>query len=532
MQGLMMDEALTVPGILDHAKRNFGDQQVVSVGSDGSRSSVTYRQIWQSSRQLAGALQKLGLTMGDRVGTLAWNTARHLEIYYGVPGMGGIVHTLNPRLTPELLAYMVAQAGDRVLFFDREFTALARGLASLGVVETFVLLGSAEEAAAADWPELLSYDELVLDAAPLEEWVAVDEGQAAGLCYTSGTTGNPKGVLYSHRSTVLHALVSALPTNLNLTERDTVVPVVPMFHVNAWGLPHVCPLVGAKLVLPREQLDGASLEALFLAEDVTFAAGVPTLWQGLAEQLQRSGTALPALRDLAVGGAAMPGPLFDFFYETLGITMKQGWGMTETSPLCTYGTLGPRWDTATGEAQRAQRLKQGRPLFGVNMKLATEQDADHVPGELLVRGPWIARRYFASPPTEDREWFATGDICDFDTHGYMTITDRAKDLIKSGGEWISSLELEELALGVSGVAQAAAIAVPDPKWGERPLLVVRRAEEADVSADAIRQAMAASLASWQVPERIIFVEHMPIGATGKILKNALRKQFTTASPNG
>lgn len=529
MEGLMMSGALSVPAILDHAARNFATQQVVSVEADGTRRTSTYHQVWKSSRQLASAIQALGLDVGDRLATLAWNTARHLEIYYGVPGMGGIVHTLNPRLTPEMLAYMVEQAGDRVLFFDVEFMPLARSLVSLDVIEHFILLGSAEAAAAADWPGLLSYDELVGNAAPLNGWVALDEEQAAGLCYTSGTTGKPKGVLYSHRSTVLHALVSGLPTNLNLTERDCVVPVVPMFHVNAWGLPHLCPLVGAKLVLPRGQLDGASLEALFLAEEVTFAAGVPTLWQGLAEQLQRSGTALPALRDLAVGGAAMPGPLFDFFREKLGITMKQGWGMTETSPLCTYGTLGPDWDDAPAAKQRAQRLKQGRPLFGVELKLATQEDGEHAPGELLVRGPWIARRYFASEPAQDREWFATGDICEFDPHGYMTITDRAKDLIKSGGEWISSLELEELALGIAGVAQAAAIAVPDPKWGERPLLVVKRGEGAPVSADVIREAMAKSLASWQVPERIIFIEQMPIGPTGKILKTALREQFVSAS---
>lgn len=529
MLGQMMPVPLNIHAIITHAARNFPDQQVVSIHESGSREVATYSQVELRCRRMASALARLGVRPGDRIASMAWNTQRHLELYYAVPGMGAVLHTLNPRLTLETLAFIVLEAKDRILLFEPEFAPFAKALTELGVIETFVVMGDESDVAALDWPGLLAFDDLIERAPPLVEWPALDENSAAGLCYTSGTTGNPKGVLYSHRSTVLHALVCGLPTNINLTEADCVVPVVPMFHVNAWGLPHIAPLVGSRLVLPRDRLDGESLERLFIEEKVTAAAGVPTLWQGLARQLEKSDAPLPHLRRLMVGGAALPASLQDFFEDRFDVEIVQGWGMTETSPLCSFGSLGPGWEKAGTEASKRQKLKQGRPLFAIDMKLADGASPDTHSGELLVRGPWIASHYFGTAPDTAKQWFPTGDIAEFDDHGYLQLTDRAKDLIKSGGEWISSVELEERAYDVDGVAQAAAIAVPDEKWGERPLLVIVPKPHSSLDADIVRARIGKGLARWQVPERIEFIDQMPIGPTGKILKKVLRERYAAPS---
>ncbi len=524
MQGLMMHCPLTISTILDHAVRANPEREIVSVEADGTRLRLSYQAMAVRARQAASLLLELGVGAGDRVATLAWNSHRHLELYYAIPGIGAVCHTVNPRLDVATIGRIVADAQDGVLFFDADFLEIARALKDRSLIRRFIMLGPAG-ASIPDWPELLHYEEALAVHAPLPAWPVLDERQAAGLCYTSGTTGNPKGVLYSHRSTVLHALVCALPANMDIRESDSVVPVVPMFHINAWGLPYIALLAGARLVLPRNRLDGASLTALFQAEGVSVAVGVPTIWTHLAEHLRTTGEKLPSLRRLMLGGAALPGPLLDYFEGQHGIEMVQGWGMTETSAVATMGTLRPDMADRTSAERRAIKLKQGRPVYGVELHIADGSEGVGItPGELLVRGPGVASGYFGGSVAFG-SWMPTGDIAEIDTQGYLAITDRAKDLIKSGGEWISPTELEQLACQVDGVSQASAIAIPHTHWGERPLLVVRRQPGAIVDASTILAHLERHLQRWQMPDRVEFVDAMPMGATGKILKAELRRHF-------
>lgn len=527
MHGLMMHTPLLISSILEHAVAAAPDQEIVSVERDGSRRRMCYREFGEYCAQTAHFLQTLGVAQDSRVATLAWNTHRHLALYYSVPGIGAIVHTLNPRLGVDTIAHIINEAEDTVLAFDEDFIELAGALKPLcPTLRHFVLLGSAGGSADNGTVATHFLDDELSDQPSAFTWRELDERQASGLCYTSGTTGQPKGVLYSHRSTVLHALTCALPAYLDVRESDTVAVVVPMFHVNAWGLPYLGLLAGSRLVLPRNALDGANLAGLFDDESVTVSVGVPTLWLGLMAHMQSTQSRLPSLRRLMLGGAAMPRRLVEWFEHEHGIEMIQGWGMTETSPVCTIGTLTPALAAQSREARTRIKLMQGRPLFGIRLRIADETDGMATPGELLVRGGWVTSGYFGHDcaPRSDG-WFPTGDIAHLTDEGYVQLTDRAKDLIKSGGEWISSVALEELAMQVEGVAMAAAVGVPDERWGERPILVVagsgaRRADNA-----AILEHIAQHVPSWQVPDRIEHVEHMPMGATGKILKSELRARY-------
>lgn len=531
MNAQMMQMPLLVSSILQHAATYHSDQTIVSRLSAGRMHRYDYRALDLRARQLAAWLLAIGVRQGDRVATIAWNTHRHLELYFALAGIGAICHTLNPRLPVEQARFIVEDAGDVALFFDPEFTALAGALTATTAAIRNVVCLCEERLVAGAADSTWVYETELARHAPIAEWPTFDEQTAAGLCYTSGTTGRPKGVLYSHRSTVLHSLSCAMPNVFGLSSADTVMPVVPMFHVNAWGLPYTAPMCGAKLVMPGPALDGASLCQLLNDEQVTFSAGVPTLWHGLREHLERTDARLSAVRKLVVGGSALPESMIRYFEDVQGVPMLQGWGMTETSPVCTVSPLRGDMQGASRDEQVKLKARQGCAVFGTEMKIVDADGAqlpwdDQSSGELLVRGHWVSREYFRlqDAPILQGGWFPTGDVAAIDPHGSMRICDRSKDLIKSGGEWISSVELENLAMSCPGVSQAAAIGIPDDRWGERPLLVVVRAANTPTES-AILGFLRERLPSWQVPDRIAFVERLPIGPTGKVMKTTLRSQF-------
>lgn len=486
-----------------------------------------------NARRLASALERLGVGTGQRCATIAWNNRRHLEIYFGVAGAGLVCHTINPRLFPEQLIYIINHAEDRVLFFDKTFLPAVSALRKeLETVEHFVLMGPRDDEAAAQFDGLLFYDELLAAEGDDYVWPELDENMPSNLCYTSGTTGHPKGVEYTHRTTVLHTLGGNQPDGLNISARDTVMAVVPMFHVNAWGVPYIAAATGAKLVLPGPNLDGESLVRLIDDEKVTLALGVPTIWMGLLQALEKTGSKIESLKRTVVGGSALPKVMIPTFRDKYGVDLVHAWGMTETSPLGTMNQLLQKHDALSEEERQAIREGQGRPPYGVELRIVDDEgnvlpEDGETQGNLQIRGHWIIDTYFKadkSALTPDG-WFDTGDVATIDPDGYMIIRDRSKDIIKSGGEWISTVELEDIAMTHPGVQQAAAIAARHPKWDERPVLVVIKRPGAELTEDELLRHFEGKIAKWQIPDRAVFVESLPLGGTGKVLKNKLREEF-------
>ncbi|NMM27796.1 MAG: fatty-acid--CoA ligase [Glaciimonas sp.] len=534
LMGQMMSQPLLISNIIRHADRYYGKSEIVSRRVEGDIHRYTYTDCHKRSRQLAKALANMGIKMGDRVASIAWNGYRHLEAYYAVSGSGAVLHTINPRLFPEQIAYMVNHAEDQYVLFDMNFLPIIEAIAPhCSTVKGFVMLcGREHMPAASKLDNLLCYEELIAASSDDYEWPQFDENSASSLCYTSGTTGHPKGALYSHRSTLLHSYASAMPDGLNVSARDTVLPVVPMFHVNAWGLPYSVPLVGAKMVFPGPAMDGKSLYELFEQEQVTFSAGVPTIWMGLLTYVAQNNLTFSSFKRTVIGGSACPPSMMKTLRHQYGIEVVHAWGMTEMSPLGTACTLSVRQAALPEDAKQAILEKQGHVIFGVDMKIVGD-DGRELPwdgktyGNLLVKGPWVISSYFKDEGGDVLEdgWFPTGDVATIDADGYMQITDRSKDVIKSGGEWISTIELENIAMSHPAVQQAACIGVLHPKWDERPLLVVVKKPGAEVSKEELIQFYDGKIAKWWTPDDIAFVEALPIGATGKILKNKMREQF-------
>ncbi|HYE01099.1 MAG TPA: 3-(methylthio)propionyl-CoA ligase [Alphaproteobacteria bacterium] len=534
MRGLMMDRPLLISSLLTHAERHHGTTEIVSRSVEGPIHRTDWAGIAGRARRLAQALTRLGVRPGDRIGTLAWNGYRHLEIYYGVSGLGAVCHTVNPRLFPQQIAYIVNHAEDRYLFADLTFMPLLEALADhlTGLAGVVVMTDRAHMPAASKLPNLLCYEELLAAEDGAFDWPDFDENTAASLCYTSGTTGNPKGVLYSHRSTVLHSFSIALPDVMALSAADCVMPVVPMFHVNAWGLPYAGAMVGCKIVFPGAKMDGASLFELIESERVTMTAGVPTIWLALLTHLRGIGRKLDGVKTVVIGGAAAPAAMIEAFEREHGVDVLHAWGMTELSPLGTANR--PKGTNAALPPDEALALKakQGRPVYGVEMRITG--DGGDLPhdgrafGDLKVRGPWVCSAYFkeeGSASHDSEGWFSTGDVATIDPDGYMQITDRSKDVIKSGGEWISSIELENTAVGHPEVAEAAAIGIKHPKWDERPLLIVVRRPGSELDKAGLLAFFEGRIAKWWMPDDIVFVDELPHTATGKLLKTKLREQF-------
>ncbi len=534
MNGLMMQQPLLISSLLVHAERHHGDQEIVSRRVEGDIHRCTYRDLASRSRRMAKAIAALGVKPGDRVATLAWNGYRHMELYYAVSGSGAVLHTLNPRLHPDQVVYIADHAEDQVLFFDMTFLPLVEAVAGrVKTIKRFVAMTDrAHMPKESKIPGLLCFEDL-LDAQDEHfVWPVFDEHQASSLCYTSGTTGNPKGVLYSHRSTVLHTFAIALPDALNVSARDSVLPVVPMFHVNAWGLPYAACMMGAKLVFPGPGLDGKSLYELFETERVTVSAGVPTVWQGLLGFVEAGGLKFSTMRRTVIGGSACPPAMMKAFQEKYDVQVIHAWGMTEMSPVGTASILKGKHIDLSPEERMAVQSTQGRAVYGVDMKIVGEDGKalpwdGKVSGELLVRGPWILQSYFKSEGGDPlvEGWFPTGDVATIDADGYMHITDRSKDVIKSGGEWIGSIDLENIAMAHPAVAMAACIAAAHAKWDERPLLIVMKKPGAELTRDELIAFFDGRIAKWWTPDDVVFVDAIPLGATGKMLKNRLREQY-------
>jgi 3-(methylthio)propionyl---CoA ligase len=534
MHGLMMKWPLLVSSLLQHAERNHGNREIVSRRVEGDLHRYNYRELAARARRVASALRGCGLVAGDRVGTLAWNGHRHMELYFGVSGQGAVIHTINPRLHADQMVWIANHAEDRLLFFDLSFLPQVEAIAArTPSIRQYIAMTDRAHMPTTRLPvPLLCYEEWLEGVSDEFDWPLLEEETAAALCYTSGTTGHPKGVLYSHRSTVLHSYAGALPDSLNCSECDTILPVVPMFHANAWGLPYIGCLVGAKLVFPGPHLDGKSLFELFEAEKVTLSAGVPTVWQGLLAYMEHSGSRFSTMRRSLIGGSACPSSIIQTFEDRYGVQVLHGWGMTELSPIGTISALKARHLDLPRAEQLAVKGRQGRALFGIEMKVIGPDGRElprdgKVSGELLMRGSWVAASYFRGDNHSQLidGWFPTGDVSTIDADGYMQITDRSKDVIKSGGEWISSIDLENIAMAHPGVTMAACIAIAHPKWDERPLLVVVGKTGVAPTRDELLRYFDGKVAKWWVPDDVVFVDSIPIGATGKMQKNKLREQF-------
>ena len=532
MQSGIMTIPLTVSSILRHAEAVYGNSEIVSRLPEGGIWRYTYGAAASRARRLANALKRLGVRHQDRVGTLAWNTHRHYELYYAVSGSGAIIHTINPRLFPEQIVYIVNHAEDEVLFFDITFLPLLEKIRpQLTTLKHLVVMVDRAHMPQSELP-LLCFEDLIAAESDDFDWPAVDETLASALCYTSGTTGNPKGVLYGHRSTVIHGLSSMSSDALGVSSRGAVLPVVPMFHVNAWGIPYSATMVGAKLVLPAGQLDGASLFELITAEKVNFMLGVPTVWLGLLQYCEKQNLKLDCVERIVIGGSAAPEAMIREFQEKHGVFVIHAWGMSETSPLGTVNSMNNHMASLPLEERYRLQAKQGRPMFGIELKIVGP-DGSVLPhdgnafGRLLVRGPWVASGYYKE---DDRGawfdgWFDTGDVATIDQYGTMAIVDRSKDVIKSGGEWISSVELENIAIGHPCVAECAVVGVPHPKWDERPLLLVVCKEGQSPTKAEILAFLEPQIAKWWLPDEVIFVESLPHTATGKLLKRQLRDDY-------
>jgi len=536
MHGLMMQTDLLVSSILKHAERNFPDREIVSVTADNPQHRYTYADFCRRSRQLANAVDNFGLSRGDRIATMAWNDYRHLEAYYAIGGAGYVCHTINPRLFPEQIVYIINHAEDRWLFVDPLIVPLVEQIAGkVPGVEGYVILTDDAHMPETGLRNAVSFESLIGAASDAYDWPQFDENAACALCYTSGTTGNPKGVLFSHRSTALHAYASIMPDVLNLRSTDCVLPVVPLFHVNAWGIPYGAVMVGSKLVFPGPKMgDGETLYNLMEQESVSLSLGVPTVWLGLLDYAQKVGKKLNKLQRTVIGGAAVPESMIRRFRDQHDVDVIQGWGMTEMSPLGTVSTPKAGTEHLDADAMVKLKAKAGRGIFGVEMRIVDDEGRE-LPwdgaafGSLQVRGPWICSDYFKLEGQSEAHtvdgWFDTGDVATIDALGYMAITDRTKDVIKSGGEWISSIDVENTVMGHPDVAEAAVIGVPHPKWTERPLLVVIRAEGSKLTRDEILGWLEGRVAKWWIPDDVVFVEEIPHTATGKIKKIELRKQF-------
>jgi fatty-acyl-CoA synthase len=534
MLGLMQQMPLNISALIVHAETHHGDTEIVSRRVEGDIHRTTWAGIGRRARQVAHGLDALGLNAGDRVATLAWNGYRHLELYFGVSGSGRVLHTINPRLHPDQVVWIANHAEDQVLCFDMTFLPLVQKVhAQCKTIKHYVVLCDAHALPAdSGIPNLMSYEQWVHGQSEQYTWPQLDENTASSMCYTSGTTGNPKAALYSHRSTLLHAFAAALPDVMCLSARDSILPVVPMFHVNAWGIPYSAAMVGAKLVFPGASLDGKSVYELLESEGVTFAAGVPTVWQMLLGHMKPSGLRFSTLNRTVIGGSACPPAMITAFREDYGVDVLHAWGMTEMSPLGTLCTLKNKHLTLPADEQMKIRLKQGRAIFGVEMEIVGDdgrpQPHDGVAyGDLMVKGPWVIREYFKGEggnPLRDG-WFPTGDVGTIDADGYLQITDRSKDVIKSGGEWISSIDIENIAMAHPAVAMAACVGIRHPKWDERPIVVVVKKPGMDVSRDELLAFYQGKTAKWQIPDDVVFVDAIPLGATGKMLKTELRKKL-------
>ena len=534
MLGLMQDWPLLLHRIIDHAATYHGGRPVISRAIEGPIHTTTYAEIRARARKVAQRLARDGIKRGDRVATLAWNTWRHLESWYGIVGTGAVYHTVNPRLFPDQIAWIVNHAEDRVMMTDLTFVPLLEQLSDrLPSIERYVIYTDAAHMPATSLKNAVPYEQWIAEVDGDFAWAQFDENTAAGMCYTSGTTGHPKGVLYSHRSNVLHALAHSSASVLGLSSTDVVLPVVPLFHANGWSLAFAAPISGVTLVLPGMKLDGPSIHELLNAHKVTCTAGVPTVWLALLQHLERTGGTLPFLKRVVIGGSACPRAMTQTFQDTYGVKVIHAWGMTEMSPLGSACTLIPEYADLAGDARLDIQQKQGLPPFTVEMKI-TDDAGRELPwdgktfGRLKVRGPAVAKSYFKGDGGQVLDadgFFDTGDVATMDPHGYMQITDRAKDVIKSGGEWISSIDLENLAIGHPAVAEAAVIGIKHPKWDERPLLVVVLKQGQGATREEILGFMQGKIANWWMPDDVVFVPEIPHTATGKILKTALREQM-------
>ena len=536
MQGLMMDTPLLISSLAEHAARNFRSREIVSITADNPLHRYTYGECFARAKQLANALDNLGLERGDRIATLAWNDYRHLETYYAVSGAGYVCHTINPRLFPEQLIFIINHAEDRWILTDVMFVPLLESFADqISGVEGFIIMTDEAHMPQTSLKNVRCYETLIAAESSEYAWPVIDERSASALCYTSGTTGDPKGVLYDHRSTILHAYAANAPDVMSMSNRDCVLPIVPLFHVNAWGSPYTALMAGAKIVYPGPKMgDGETLYSLMESEGVTLSLGVPTVWLALLAYTDKTGKRLTSLERAVIGGAAVPRSMIQILRDKHDVEVRQGWGMTETSPLGVTNTIKAGLEGLNDDERLDLATKAGRGLFGIEMRIV-DDEGNELPwdgeayGALQVRGPWVCKDYFklegAGGAHTDDGWFGTGDVATIDAEGYMAITDRTKDVIKSGGEWISSIELENAAMGHPAVAEAAVIGVAHPKWTERPLLVVVKAEGEDVSKDELLAFFDGKVATWWVPNDVVFVDELPHTATGKVKKIELREQF-------
>lgn len=533
MLGSMMKRNLLISDLVEHAGKFHADTEIVSRETDGALNTTDWAEVAASARKLASALSKLGLSQGERVATLAWNNHRHLKIWFGVSGGGMVCHTLNPRLHPEQFIFICNDAADKAIFFDKTFLPLITGTkANLKTIEHYIFMGPRDEEVLAALPEALFFDEMIETGADDYQWPALDEDTPCSLCYTSGTTGNPKGALYSNRSTMLHTFAISLPDALSLSSREVILPVVPMFHANAWGIPYAAAMTGAKLVMPGPGLDGDSLLGLIDDQKVTLALGVPTIWMMLLASAKKSGSSMATLRRNVIGGSAAAPSMITTFRDTYDCETIHAWGMTETSPLGTANQIKGKHLDLDADAMGALRLGQGRPPFGIDLRIVDE-DGQPLPhdgkteGALQCRGHWVVETYFGSDQTAMTEdgWFDTGDVSTIDADGFMVIRDRTKDIIKSGGEWISSVDLEGIAVSHPGISMAAAIGAVHPKWDERPIIIAVKAEGAAPTEDEIIALFDGKVAKWQTPDAVVFTDAIPLNGTGKMLKNKLREQF-------